>query len=49
MRLSLLLVTAAVAGTTLLMAQQAQARIQPEIVCWEPDIEFPVACDDDDD
>jgi hypothetical protein len=27
---------------------QAEARIQPEIVCWEPDIEFPVACDDDD-
>jgi len=22
-------------------------RIQPEIVCWEADIEFPVACDDD--
>ena len=47
MRLSLLLVTAAVAGTILLMAH-AQARIQDEILCWEPDIEFPVPCDDDD-
>ena len=47
MRLSLLLVTAAVAGTILLMAQ-AQARIQDAILCWEPDIEFPVPCDDDD-
>jgi hypothetical protein len=28
---------------------QARARLQPEIVCWEPDIEFPVACDEDDD
>ena len=27
----------------------ANARIQPEIVCWESDLEFPIACDDDDD
>jgi hypothetical protein len=26
----------------------AHARIQPDIVCWEPDIEIPVACDSDD-
>ena len=25
------------------------ARIQPEIVCVDPDMEFPVACDSDDD
>jgi hypothetical protein len=24
-------------------------RVQPESVCWLPDVEFPVACDDDDD
>lgn len=23
------------------------ARIQPEFVCWESDMEFPVACDDE--
>jgi hypothetical protein len=28
---------------------QASARLQPRFVCWEPDNEFPVACDDDDD
>ena len=27
----------------------ANARIQADIVCWESDMEFPVACDDDDD
>jgi hypothetical protein len=27
----------------------ASARIQPEIVCWESDLEFPIACDDDED
>jgi hypothetical protein len=26
----------------------ANARIQPDIVCWESDMEFPIACDDDD-
>ncbi len=25
------------------------ARIQPEIVCVDPDMEFPVACDSEDD
>jgi hypothetical protein len=28
---------------------QASARLQPQFICWEPDSEFPVACDDDDD
>jgi len=23
-------------------------RLQPEFVCWESDMEFPVDCDDDD-
>ena len=27
---------------------QAFARLQPPIVCVDPDMEFPVACDDDD-
>jgi hypothetical protein len=46
MRLALLLLaTLAVIAATL----PASARIQPELVCWESDMEFPVACDDDDD
>jgi hypothetical protein len=28
---------------------QAEARIQRAIVCFDPDMEFPVACDEDDD
>jgi hypothetical protein len=27
---------------------QADARLQRAFVCWEPDNEFPVQCDDDD-
>ncbi len=30
-------------------AVPAQARIQRDFVCWVPDCEFPVDCDDDDD
>jgi hypothetical protein len=46
MRLALLLLaTLAVIAATL----PASASIQPELVCWESDMEFPVACDDDDD
>jgi len=26
----------------------AAARLQPDIVCLDPDIEFPVACDEED-
>jgi hypothetical protein len=46
MRLVLLLlaVTAATA-----IPLPASARIQPDVVCWETDMEFPVACDEDDD
>ncbi len=43
----LLLLLALVAATAVPMP--ANARIQPDIVCWESDIEFPVACDPDDD
>jgi len=28
---------------------QATASIQAELLCWEPDFELPVPCDDDDD
>lgn len=27
----------------------AEARIQRDLVCWVPDCEFPVDCDEDDD
>lgn len=27
----------------------AKATIQDDDLCWEPDIEFPVPCDEDDD
>jgi hypothetical protein len=26
----------------------ATARVQLKMLCWEPDIEFPVPCDDED-
>ena len=46
MRFSLLLLAIAAATAVPL---PASARIQQEIVCWESDMEFPVACDPDDD
>jgi hypothetical protein len=46
MRLALLLLAAIAALSSPL---PASARVQPDIVCWETDIEFPVACDEDDD
>ncbi len=47
MRLSWLLIAAVLAVAA--MSVQASARLQSHILCWEPDIEFPVPCDDDDD
>ena len=47
MRLSWLLVVAAVAIAAI--SAQARARVQTHMLCWEPDIEFPVPCDEDDD
>jgi hypothetical protein len=38
---ALLLVTAASSRST--------AQIHDGVVCWDPDIEFPVPCDEDDD
>lgn len=31
------------------ISAQATARVQATMLCWEPDIEFPVPCDGDDD
>jgi hypothetical protein len=45
MRLALLLLAVIAASAS---ARPANARIQPDIVCWETDMEFPVACDPDD-
>jgi hypothetical protein len=45
MRLVLLLL-AVMAATA--VALPASARIQPDVVCWETDMEFPVACESDD-
>ena len=46
MRGALLLLAVIAATATPL---PALASIQPEIVCFDPDMEFPVACDEDDD
>jgi len=41
----LLLVLAAL----LALPAKSEARIQRDFVCWVPDCEFPVDCDDEDD
>ena len=46
MRIALLLLAATAATATPL---PAFARIQPDVVCWETDLEFPIACDEDGD
>ena len=43
----LLLLLAVIALTA--AAPRADARIPRAFVCWEPDNEFPVECDDDED
>lgn len=48
MRPVVTLVAAIIAAGMLLLAP-AKASIQAQIVCWDPDMEFPVACDDDGD
>ena len=47
MRLARLLV--AVLLALAVVTVHATARVQSKMLCWEPDIEFPVACDDDSD
>ena len=27
----------------------AQARVQPQMFCWSPDVEFPIACEEEED
>jgi hypothetical protein len=44
MRPFLILLTALIA----VVATHARASIQPDIICVDPDIEFPVACDEED-
>jgi len=41
----LAVVLAAVGGTWL----PAQGRVQPQMFCWSPDVEFPVACEEEED
>jgi hypothetical protein len=47
MRLARLLVAILLALTAVTV--HAAARVQVKMLCWESDIEFPVACDDDSD
>jgi len=46
LRLSWLLIAAIVALAA--VSVQARARVQAHMLCLDPDMEFPVACDDDD-
>jgi len=47
MRLSRLFIAAVIA--VIAISAQAKARVQTHMLCWEPDIEFPVPCDEYDD
>lgn len=46
MRLSWLLIAAVIAIAAI--SAQPKARVQTHLLCVDPDMEFPVACDDDD-
>lgn len=46
--LTLATALAAAVLTAAILAAPAQARIQEGILCYEPDFEWPVPCDDDD-
>jgi hypothetical protein len=41
-------VTVVVAALLAALAS-AHSRVPPVIFCWTPDVEFPIACDDEDD
>ena len=47
MRIAFLLVAMTVNMAATNAAPITVARIQPDIVCVDPDMEFPVACDDE--
>ena len=40
---------AVVVAALLVELTSAQSRVPSQIFCWTPDVEFPVACDDEDD
>lgn len=41
------IVLALLLAAALARLEAAEARIQPQMFCWDPDFEFPVACDED--
>ncbi len=53
MGLRLLIILAALAAVPAAVAHgkspRTDARVHDGQVCWDPDVEFPVPCDDDDD
>jgi hypothetical protein len=53
MELRLFLILAVVAMTPAAIARDIRPRIDSRVhdggMCWDPDIEYPVPCDDDDD
>ena len=53
MRLHLFLVLACVAGMSAVskyaLTAPVYSRVHASEICWDPDVEFPVPCDDDDD
>ncbi len=49
MRPFLVLLAVLIAVVASLGPYAAHASLQPDIICLDPDMEFPVACDEDDD
>lgn len=40
----------AIVGAAVIMAETpAHARVQPQMFCWSSDVEFPVACEEEED
>jgi hypothetical protein len=44
-----LVVFAAAIATVVVAAASAHGRPQPQMFCWTPDVEFPVACEEEED
>jgi hypothetical protein len=36
-------------AAVVLAGASAYGRVQPQMFCWAPDVEFPVACDEEED
>jgi hypothetical protein len=53
MGLRILIISGVLAAATVAVAHDIHPRIEGRVqnndVCWDPDVEFPVPCDDDDD